>query len=111
MVVSCWCEVELTRIEIHEAVTIRGRYYLGSVEENDNKNANMAIDVPFEEDYEQKLAEAWGYIDGQELEPEVVKKARALEMEWYWKMKCAREKTQRIVLRRDQEATHQSEEG
>ena len=46
----------------------------------------MAVDAPIEEDYEQELAEAWDYIDGQELEPEVVRKARTLEMEWYRKM-------------------------
>ena len=86
MVVSYLRQVELTRREIHEAVMTRGGYDVGSIEENDNKNVNMAMDVPIEEDYEQKLAEAWDYIDGQELEPEVVKKARALEMEWYWKM-------------------------
>ena len=75
MVVRCLCEAELTRRDIHEAVTTRGRY-----------DVNRAMDVPIEEDYKQKLAEAWDYIDGQELEPEVVKKARVLEMEWYWKM-------------------------
>ena len=86
MAVSCLRVEELTRRDIHEEATTRGRYDVGSVEEEDNKNVNMAMDVPIEEDYEQKLAEASDYIDGQELEPEVVKKARALEMEWYWKM-------------------------
>ena len=38
------------------------------------------------EDIEQELAEAWEDIDGQELDPEMVRKARALEMEWYKKM-------------------------
>ena len=33
MVVSCLRVEELTRREIHEAVTTRGRHYLGSVEE------------------------------------------------------------------------------
>ena len=51
-----------------------------------DKNANMAMDVPIEEDYDQELAEAWDDIDGQELHPETVKKARALEKEWYRKM-------------------------
>ena len=86
MVVRCLCEAELTRRDIPEAVTTRGRYDVGSVEENENKNANMAMDVPIDENYELKLAEASDYIDGQEVEPEVVKKARALEMEWHWKM-------------------------
>ena len=86
MAVSCLRVEELTRRDIHEEATTRGRYDVGSVEEEDNKNVNMAMDVPIEEDYEQKLAEASDYIDGQELEPEVVKKARALKMEWYWKM-------------------------
>ena len=36
----------------------------------------MAMDVPLEEDYEQELIEAWDDIDGQELNPETVKKAR-----------------------------------
>ena len=40
----------------------------------------MAVDVPIEEDYEQELAEAWDDIDGQEFEPQVMRKARALEM-------------------------------
>ena len=53
---------------------------------NEDENTNMAIDVPSEEDYEQELAEAWDDIDGQELAPDVVRKARALEMEWYRKM-------------------------
>ena len=35
-----------------EAVMTRGRYYLGSVEENEDKNTNMAMDVPTEEDNE-----------------------------------------------------------
>ena len=52
MVVSCLCEAELTRRDIHEAATTRGRYDVGSVEENENKNANMAMDVPIDEDYE-----------------------------------------------------------
>ena len=43
------------------------------------------MDVPTEEDYKQELLEAWYDIDGQELDPETVKKARALEMEWYRK--------------------------
>ena len=81
-------------------MTRRGRYYLGIVEENDNKNANMAMDVPFEEDYEQKLAEAWDYMDGQELEPVVVKKARALEMEWYWKMNVYEKKPKKSASKR-----------
>ena len=34
----------------------------------------------------QELAEAWDDIDGQELDPEVVRKARALEKEWYKKV-------------------------
>ena len=68
---------------LHEALRTRGRYYIGSVEESEDKNATMAMDVPAEEDHEQEL---WDDIDGQELDPETVKKARALEMEWYMKM-------------------------
>ena len=71
---------------IHEALTTRGRYYLASVEESEDKNVNMAMSVPVGEDYEQELAEAWDDKVGQELDPEVVRKARALEMEWYRKM-------------------------
>ena len=59
-----------------------------------------------EEDYEHKLAEALDGIDGQELEPEVARKARALEMQRYRKMNVY-EKNQRRVLRKDQEAAHQ----
>ena len=44
--------------------------------ESEHKNANMAIDVPADEEE----------YDGQELDPETVKKARALQMEWYRKM-------------------------
>ena len=55
----------------------RGRYCIGSVDESEDQNANMAKDVPLEEDYEQELIEAWDDIDGQELNPETVKKARA----------------------------------
>ena len=46
----------------------------------------MAIDVPIEEDYDQELADAWDDIDGHDLDPETVKKARALQMDWYRKM-------------------------
>ena len=42
----------------------------------------MAIDVPLDQDYEQELAEAWNDIDGEELYPEMERKARALQMEW-----------------------------
>ena len=56
------------------------------VEESGDKNENLAADIPPEEDYAQELAEAWDDIDGQELDSETVKKARALEMEWYRKM-------------------------
>ena len=76
----------LTKRNIHGTVTTRGRYYFGSVQENENKNANMVMNVPMEEDHEQELAEAWDDIDGQELYPEVARKARALEMKWYRKM-------------------------
>ena len=64
----------------------RGNYFGGSVEENENKNANMAMNVPIDEDNDQELAEVWDDIDGQELEPEVVRKARALDMKWCRKM-------------------------
>ena len=77
---------EGSRRDTHEALRTRGRYYIGNVEESKDKNANIAMDVPNEEDYEQELAEAWDDIDGQELDPEAVKKARALEIEWYRKM-------------------------
>ena len=56
---------------------MRESYYIGSVEETKDKNANMAMDVRSEEEYEQELAEAWDDIDGQEFDPESVKKARA----------------------------------
>ena len=86
VIVSCLREEEATRRDIHEALTTRGRYYLGSVEESEDKNVNMAMNVPIGEDYEQEFAEAWDDKVGQELDPEVVRKARALEMEWYRKM-------------------------
>ena len=54
MVVSCLCEEEPTKRDIHEAKMTRGRY--------------------------------WHRGGRQELEPEVVRKAHALEMEWYRKM-------------------------
>ena len=86
MVVSCLREEELMKRDIHRTTTTRGSYYIGSVEENENKNVNMAVDVPPEVGYAQELAEAWDDIDGQELDPEVVRKARALEMAWFRKM-------------------------
>ena len=58
MIVSCLREEELTRRDIHEALMTRGRYYLVSVEESVDKNANVAMDVPIEEDCEQQHAEA-----------------------------------------------------
>ena len=83
MITSFLSEEESTRRDIQEALRTSGRYYMGSVQESEDKNANMAMDVPIEEDYEQELAEAWDDVDGQELDPETV---RALEMEWYMKM-------------------------
>ena len=85
-VVSCLSGEKSTRRDVQEALRTRGKNYIRSVEESEDKNANMAMDVPAEEDYEQELVEAWGDIDGQELDPKTVKKARALEMEWYRKM-------------------------
>ena len=46
----------------------------------------MVMDVRIGKDHEQEQAEAQDKIDGQELELEVMRKARALEMEWYRKM-------------------------
>ena len=66
------------------------------------------MDEPIEDDYEQELAETWDDIDGQDFEPEVVRKARALEMEWYRKTNVF-EETHRRVLREDQETVHQGE--
>ena len=42
----------------------------------------MAMDVPIEEEFVQEVAE----VSDHELEPDVMKKARALKMEWYRKM-------------------------
>ena len=39
------------------------------------------MDFPTEEEYEQELPEAWDDIDGQEHDPETVKKAR---VPWRW---------------------------
>ena len=69
MIASCLREEEVTRRNIHEHLTTRWRYYLGSADESDDKDANMATNVPIEEDYEQELAEALDDIDGQELDP------------------------------------------
>ena len=84
MIVSCLGGEETTKRDLREALRTRGRYCIGSVEENEDKNANMAIYVTIEEDFEQ--AEAWDDTNDQELETEIVRKARALEMEWYRKM-------------------------
>ena len=46
MIVSCLREEEFTKRDIHGTVMTSGRCYLGSVEENEDKNANMAMDVP-----------------------------------------------------------------
>ena len=86
MIVSSSREEELTRRDTHEALRTRGRYYIRNVEQSEDKNANRAMDVPSEEDCEQELAEAWDDIDGQELDPEAVKKAPALQMECHRKM-------------------------
>ena len=53
MIVSCSREEELTRRGIHETLRTRGRCCIGSVEESEDKNANIAMDVPVEEDCEQ----------------------------------------------------------
>ena len=81
MIVSCVCEEEVTMRDIHEELTTRGKYDSGSVEESDDKDLNMSMDVPLE-DYDQELAEACVDIDGQELDPETARKARALENAW-----------------------------
>ena len=60
MIMSCLSEAELTRRDIHEAVTTRVRYHLGSVEKIENKNENMAMEVPVVEDYKQELAKSLG---------------------------------------------------
>ena len=86
MIVNCLREEDLSRRDIHEAVMTRGSYYLGIVEESEDKNANMALDVPIEEDYEQELAETWDDIEGQEFEPDILRKASALDTERYEKM-------------------------
>ena len=58
MVVASLREEELTRRDIQEALR-RARYITGSVKESEDKNANMSMDFPMQEDYEQELAEAW----------------------------------------------------
>ena len=42
---SCFSEQESTRREIQEVLRPRGRYYIESVEECEDKNANMAMDL------------------------------------------------------------------
>ena len=87
MIVGCLGAEEVTRRNIHEALTTRGRrYYFGSAEESNDKDVSMAMYVPTQEDHEDELTEAWDDIDGQQLDPEVVRKARAPEMEWCRKM-------------------------
>ena len=51
MIVSFLREEEVTRRDIHEALTTRGRHCLESVEESDDKDADVAMDVPMG-DYE-----------------------------------------------------------
>ena len=58
MILSCSREEKLTKGAVHETSRMRGRYYMGSVEESGGKNANMAMDVPIEEDYDQQLTKA-----------------------------------------------------
>ena len=58
-ITSCLSEEESTRRDVHEASRTRGRYYIGSVEESEDTNANMAMDLSIEKDYDQELAEAW----------------------------------------------------
>ena len=77
-----------------------GHTTFGSVEVSEDKNANMAMDVPIEEDYEQELAEVWDDIDGQELKSEEVRKARAQETEWYRKMNVREKRSKKSVLKR-----------
>ena len=81
---NCLSGDESTRRAPQEALKTRGRYYIGSVEESEDKNANMKMDLRAEEDCEQELMEACDDIDGQELDSELV--ARALAMEWYTKI-------------------------
>ena len=41
MIVRCLLKEEVTRRDIHEGLTTRGRYCFGSVEESDNKDADV----------------------------------------------------------------------
>ena len=50
MIMSWLREEELTRRDVHEAVMTRERYYLVSIDENEDKNVMTAMDVPIEED-------------------------------------------------------------
>ena len=49
MIASCLCEEEVTRTDIREGCTTRGSYQVGSVGESD-REANMAMNLPLEED-------------------------------------------------------------
>ena len=48
MITSCLSEQESTRRDIQEVLRPRGRYYIGSVEECEDKNANMRWILGFE---------------------------------------------------------------
>ena len=93
---SCVCE-EVTRREIHEELTRRGTCYFGSVEESDHKDANMAMDVPFEEDCEHEWAEAWVDIDGQELDPQNVEESKSTGDEMVQENERTRRDSQRAL--------------
>ena len=104
MIVSCLSgKKEWTRRDTHEASRTRRRYHIGSIEESGDKTENMAMDVSMEEACEQELTEAWDDIGGQELDPETVEKARALEMEWYRNMNVY----EKECFEKTKKATHQ----
>ena len=112
VIADCLREEEVTSGDIHEELTTRGRYHIGSIEESDDKDT--AMDVPIEEDFGQEFAEAWDEpqhrpplpkldilavdadeepqvdwkgeddVKGGPLDPHEVKTARQKEIQYLW---------------------------
>ena len=100
MIVDFLREKETTRIDRHEELTKKGDTTLEALKKSDGSDETIAMDVPIDEDYEQELADACDNIYGSEFDREMVRKARALEMEGTGRCTCTRKDPSRSASSR-----------
>ena len=73
---SCLREEEVIKRDIREELTTGGRCYLGSVEESDDVMTGTRTWRWMVHLRRTSMAEAWDDVDGEELDLEVMRKAR-----------------------------------